>query len=187
MTGLGTSLAAVGHTTLLLSGRGPVRRIDEGPRFVDGQRPLIMLTPTGGADTWPKSLDPTLDEIASPLPPRGVGRRRARRLADIAYTPAWELPDPDAVRAGTSAEPNPAAEAGPRLYRRAYEALTASLPPNGAKAVAPVTEPEQSAEPEDARSDLLSALMRETAEELEPVDPAERQALLRDLRFLDDW
>jgi hypothetical protein len=184
----GVSLAAVGHAMLMLADRG----VPTGLRLDDRDRPrtipgrVISMLPTRGGDTWPEPLDASVDEILAPVRPHRRGRARRGSLVDVAYVPAWLLPDPDLVVdggavAGIVVEPE---DTGPRLYRRPHGPYAASSLPDGVTPAPVAAAPEP--EPELTGIDIVAALLKEDEEAPAPVDPGERQALLQDLRFLDE-
>jgi hypothetical protein len=185
---LGVSLAAVGHAMLMLADRGVPTglRLDDRDRLRTAPGRVISMLPTRGGDIWPEPLDASVDEILVPIRPHRRGRARRGALVDVAYVPAWLLPDPDLVVdggavAGTVVEPE---DTGPRLYRRPQGPYAASSLPDGVTPVPAAAAPEP--EPELTGTDIVAALLKEDEEAPAPVDPGERQALLQDLRFLDE-
>jgi hypothetical protein len=185
---LGVSLAAVGHAMLMLADRAVPTglRLDDRDRLRTAPGRVISMLPTRGGDIWPESLDASVDEILAPIRPHRRGRARRGALVDVAYVPAWLLPDPDLVVdggavAGTVVELE---DTGPRLYRRPQGPYAASSLPDGVTPVPAAAAPEP--EPELTGTDIVAALLKEDEEAPAPVDPGERQALLQDLRFLDE-
>jgi hypothetical protein len=185
---LDVSLAAVGHAMLMLADRGVPTglRLEDRDRLRAAPGRVISMLPTRGDDTWPESLDASVDEILAPVRPHRRGRARRGALVDVAYVPAWLLPDPDLVVdggavAGTIVELE---DTGPRLYRRPQGPYAASSLPDGVTPAPAAAAPEP--EPELTGTDIVAALLKEDEEAPAPVDPGERQALLQDLRFLDE-
>ena len=185
---LDVSLAAVGHAMLMLANRGVPTglRLEDRDRLRAAPGRVISMLPTRGDDTWPESLDASVDEILAPVRPHRRGRARRGALVDVAYVPAWLLPDPDLVVdggavAGTIVELE---DTGPRLYRRPQGPYAASSLPDGVTPAPAAAAPEP--EPELTGTDIVAALLKEDEEAPAPVDPGERQALLQDLRFLDE-
>ena len=184
----GASLAAVGHAMLMLADRGVPTglRLDDRDRLRTPPSRVITMLPTRGGDTWPESLDASVDEILAPVRPHRRGRTRRWALVDVAYVPVWLLPDPELVVdggavAGTALEPE---DTRPRLYRRPHGPYAASSLPDGVTPAPAAAAPEP--EPELTGPDIVAALLKEDEEAPAPVDPGERQALLQDLRFLDE-